>query len=120
MKKKNRSKAVICEDISTGRCEVFHSFTEAGIRYGVSNQLISRACNKHGRVLNRYVVRVSPRYYVIKTGIKQFRVCTYNHILNRYEEVTGQEHYSENSVLGVKDVTAPMCNDEEVMVRWDD
>ena len=114
MRQLNRAKAVILEEVGTGRSEVFHSFTEAGLKYGVSNQLFSRACRFEGVVLKRFRVKTGPRYYVVKTQQKRFAVCTYNPDQNRYEEITGLGTFPEDRVGGVRDITVCMYNKEEV------
>lgn len=108
MRSENRENAVYCTEISTGKVEVFHSYTDAALALGVSNQLLSRAGRDGGSVLGRYRVRKDRRYYVVKTPDRLFKVCTYNSVKNRYEEVGTGAFWSEVTVLGVRDVTQAM------------
>lgn len=108
MRAKNRENAVYCTDVSTGKVEVFHSYTDVAMALGVSNQLVSRAGQFDGLVLGKYRVRKDKRYYVVKVPGPLLRVCTYNSVKNRYEEVGTKEFWTETNVLGVRDVTQAM------------
>lgn len=117
MGQKNRTRAVFCREVVTGRVAVFNSFTEAGEALGVSNQLLSRAAKSKSLAVKKYAVSTGLRFYVVKCADRSFRLCTYNADGNRYEEVGGYGNWSENSVLGAKDVTICMKNEGEVNLQ---
>ena len=111
-------KGVYCEDVITHVKRVFKTMTDAAIGLGVSQQAVSYAIKKKGRVKDRYELRFGLRFYAVKNRQGNFFLCRYVEDGNKFADVSadGVPIYMR-SVESFRDVTYCLINEAMVGIE---